>query len=134
MREENRLRSREEFRRVFQKGVSVANREIVVYVWNRGDGGPWRAGFSVSKKVGGAVVRNKVKRRLREAVRGQGERLPAGWDLVVIARPGCDAASFEQLYRGVSDLVEKAVRRGGQRGNRRSPAPRKGKGRSSKKG
>lgn len=112
----------------------MANRDLVVYAMCRGDRGPWRAGLSVSKKVGSAVVRNTVKRRLREAIRARGG-VPPGWDVVVIARPGCDAVSFERLSRSVGELVEKAVRRGGERrGGRKEARVRCGKGRASRKG
>ncbi|MBX6394651.1 MAG: ribonuclease P protein component [Alicyclobacillaceae bacterium] len=106
----NRLRNRADFRRVFQQGHSVANRELVVYALDRGDGKPWRVGFSVSKKVGKAVVRNTVKRRLREAIRTQGADIPAGWDLVWIARPGCEEVPFDRLCRSVRHLLDRLLR------------------------
>jgi ribonuclease P protein component len=71
-----------------RNGRSHAGRDLVLYVFPRGGDDPPRLGLSVSRKVGGAVERNRVKRLLREAFAREGQRLPAGADAVVIARPG----------------------------------------------
>lgn len=65
-----------------------------------------RCGFSVGKKVGKAVVRNKVKRRLREIARLT--PIKSGWDIVLIARPGAAAASYADLDRATADLLGRA--------------------------
>jgi ribonuclease P protein component len=71
-----------------RNGRSHAGRDLVLYVFPRGSDEPPRLGLSVSRKVGGAVERNRVKRLLREAFAQEAERLPIGADAVVIARPG----------------------------------------------
>jgi ribonuclease P protein component len=73
-----------------RNGRSHAGRDLVLYVFPRGSDvdDPPRLGLSVSRKVGGAVERNRVKRLLREAFAQEAERLPTGADAVVIARPG----------------------------------------------
>jgi len=89
-----RLSRSAEFERVYRQGRSKANRYLVLYVFPRedeqeadaGPDGP-RLGLSVSRRVGGAVDRTKVKRLLREAFWAEAERLPRGSDYVVVARP-----------------------------------------------
>ena len=88
-----RLSRSAEFERVYRQGRSKANRYLVLYAFPRADDAPdddaegARLGLSVSKRVGGAVDRTKVKRVLREAFWAEAERLPAGADYVVVARP-----------------------------------------------
>lgn len=65
-----------------------------------------RYGFSVSKRLGGAVVRNRVKRRMREILRAL--PLEAGWDIIFIARPKAATASFADLEKAVRGLVSRA--------------------------
>jgi ribonuclease P protein component len=67
---------------------------LVLYVFPRAEAGPARLGLSVSRKVGGAVERNRVKRLLREAFVLESSRLPAGSDAVVVARR--EAATLAQ--------------------------------------
>ena len=65
-----------------------------------------RVGYSVGKRVGNAVVRNKAKRRLREAVRLATVR--AGWDIVLIARKDASSADYQRLSRSVAALIRRA--------------------------
>jgi ribonuclease P protein component len=85
-----RLSRSSDFRRIYRQGSSTASRFLVLYSFKRpaetGAEGP-RLGLSVSKKLGGAVVRNRVKRLLREAFQGCAGHLAEEYDLVVIARP-----------------------------------------------
>src|ERR671933_2468625 len=84
-----RLSRSAEFERVYRHGRSKANRFLVLYAFPREgapDEGP-RLGLSVSRRVGGAVDRTRVKRVLREAFWEEARRLPAGSDYVVGARP-----------------------------------------------
>lgn len=82
-----RLTRSAEFERVYRRGGSCANRYLVVYSFPRGGSDEPRLGLSVSRRVGGAVERNRVKRVLREAVASVRDELRDGFDVVVVARP-----------------------------------------------
>jgi ribonuclease P protein component len=91
-RSRGRLTRSDDFTRVYRAGRSVASKYLVLYYFERSardatnaQGGP-RVGYSVSKRLGGAVERNGVKRNLREAFRSCGESLSGDMDLVFVAR------------------------------------------------
>ena len=67
-----------------------------------------RVGVTVSKKLGGAVVRNRVRRRLREVYRLHEQQFAPGWDIVVVARSRCIRADFGKLTHAYLSLAEKA--------------------------
>ena len=97
-----------DFDAVYRRGRSVSDRHLVVYAFRRpdaADDAP-RLGLSVSRKVGGAVARNRVKRVLRERFAELAPALPAGTDWVVIARPGL----AEHLERHGSGAVLERLR------------------------
>jgi ribonuclease P protein component len=86
----------------------VATAAFVVQARNRKDGGPVRVGFTVSRKVGSAVERNRVRRRLREIVRlSAADRLRSGHDYVLIGRRAALSLPFERM----TEDFEKALRR-----------------------
>jgi len=111
-----RLSRSAEFERVYRQGRSTGNRFLVLYTFPRtGDDaadGP-RLGLSVSRKVGGAVDRNRVKRLLREAFAGELERVPADHDVVVVARPEArelaEREGLDGVRRELGDLVGRAL-------------------------
>ncbi len=94
MRRIERLTRKRDFERVRREGRSGADSLLVLQTAANGLDVS-RFGFVVGKRLGGAVVRNRVKRRLREAIRLEG--FPPGWDIVVIGRPPVVAASFEEI-------------------------------------
>jgi ribonuclease P protein component len=107
-----RLSRSADFDRVFRQGRSHAGRDLVLYVFPRGeeDAEP-RLGLSVSRKVGGAVERNRVKRVLREAFALESPRLPTGTDAVVIARSGArdlaERSGLAGVRAALAALVDK---------------------------
>lgn len=107
-----RLTRSADFERVYRQGRSHGNRYLVLYVFPRSGEGEARVGVSVSRKVGGAVDRNRVKRLLREALGASGTVVPEGHDVVVVARPDArDLAEREGLsgvQTALGELLEKA--------------------------
>ena len=94
------------FRRLYHS-ASVANGFLVLYIRpNRTQMN--RVGITVSKKLGHAVVRNRVRRRLREIYRLNEELFCPGWDIVVVARSRCVDASFQSLSKAYLALAAKA--------------------------
>ena len=104
----HRLSRSRDFDAVYRKGRSVSTRFLVLYAFPREEdaGGDARLGLAVSRKLGGAVERNRLKRRLRAAFEELREGLPAGHDYVLIARPGL-AESVES--RGFPWLTERVA-------------------------
>jgi ribonuclease P protein component len=85
-----------EFERVYREGSVYRGRLFSVHALHNSLGNP-RLGLSVSKKVGTAVRRNTVRRRLKEIFRSSTGKLPGNLDLVVSARPAAAEASFDEL-------------------------------------
>ncbi|MDQ6775441.1 MAG: ribonuclease P protein component [Actinomycetota bacterium] len=107
-----RLTRSADFDRVFRQGKSHGGREFVLYVFPRGEEAATpRLGLSVSRKVGGAVQRNQVKRLLREAFALDGDRLPAGSDVVVVARSDARALAEHEglagIRRALGELIDR---------------------------
>ncbi|TLU73850.1 ribonuclease P protein component [Lichenicoccus roseus] len=106
---EVRLKRRAEFLRVASRGRKAPMPGLVLQCLARGDDAPARLGFTVTKKVGNAVVRNRAKRRLREAARLLlRERDLRGVDLVLIGRDGTGRRPFRALIDDLSRALRKA--------------------------
>ena len=91
-----RLTDSPEFERVYQQGTAFRGKIFSVHAFPNEIGTP-RLGLSVSKKVGNAVTRNAVRRRIREVFYSTIGRVPGSLDLVVSARPPASEATFEEL-------------------------------------
>ncbi len=104
-----RLKRRAEFLLVASKGRKASVHGLVLQAFGRGDAGPARIGFTVTKKVGNAVIRNRTKRRLREAVRLLLRTTPVrGVDLVLIGRDATRARPFGMLVDDLRRALAKA--------------------------
>ncbi|GAA2384112.1 ribonuclease P protein component [Streptomyces glaucosporus] len=122
---ENRLRRREDFAAAVRRGRRAGRPNLVVHLRRgspRPDSGgltdphaaegvapPARAGFVVSKAVGNAVVRNRVKRRLRHLVRERLGALPPGSLMVIRALPGAGEADHEELARDLDTALQRLL-------------------------
>lgn len=107
VRAEHRLQLNREFRRVFARGRSKATGRLVLYWWEKRSG-RFRVGFSVSKKVGNAVVRNRLKRQLRACLSQYQDTLALhAVDFVFVCRPAAAGATFAELNEDVVKLLRR---------------------------
>ena len=95
-----------DFRRIYAKGKSAVSPCVVVYC-RKNRLGTNRVGFTVSKKLGKAVVRNRVRRRLREIIRLNSDRLEQGYDLILVARTRAVEAEYSRLDRDLLGCCER---------------------------
>ena len=106
-----RLSRSAEFERVYRQGRSQGNRFLVLYSVPRGGDADPRLGISVSRKVGGAVDRNRVKRLLREAFWALGDDVAGGHDYVIVARPESRDLAEREGLAGVRDALTELLER-----------------------
>lgn len=104
MQRRHRLTESKRFSQIHQEGISAVNRLLVIRALPNGLEYS-RFGFVVSKRIGNAVTRNRIKRKLRESVRQTSVK--GGWDAVFIARRGADNAEFLQLKQATSNLLRR---------------------------
>ena len=102
---ELRLRLRRDFLRIQKQGRKHHSPNFVVASANQPSSGVSRVGFSISRRVGNAVVRNRLKRRLREFFRLHRRDLPTARDVVVIVKPGAAKLSYADLVEELRDQL-----------------------------
>lgn len=109
-RKRKRLSRSGEFDRVYRDGTSYANRHVVIYGFPRSsEDDHVRLGVSASRKVGGAVERNRAKRALREAFWQEADSLPAAHDYVLVARADLNELIEAEGGEGVRTVVADAI-------------------------
>ncbi len=100
------LKKNYEFKIVYKKGKSIANRQLIMYILpNRKETN--QLGISVSKKVGNSVVRSRVTRLIRESYRLNEDCIQTGFNIVFIARNDAAAISYHEMEKSVKHLLKK---------------------------
>ena len=103
----NRLKKRYQFNYVYKSGEHFSSEHLVLYV-SSSKTKSIKVGFAVTKKIGHAVVRNKIRRRLREIVQKQLINLKQNYNIIIVAKENISAASFETLSFELNKLLKKA--------------------------
>lgn len=106
MKKSYRVKREKDFSAIFKKGQNFANRKFVVYKLEQ-DQPHFRVGLSVSKKLGNAVVRNQIKRRMRQVIQAYRQGL-VPTDFVVIARKGVETLDYAEIEKNLLHLLQLA--------------------------
>ena len=107
VRKEKRIKDNKEFQQVFQRGKSMANRQFVIYILDKNDQDTFRIGLSVSKKVGNAVTRNRIKRYVRQSFHELEDQIARPVDFVIIARHQTATMSMEEVKESLIHVLKK---------------------------
>lgn len=108
LKKSNRLKKKEEFKKVFEKGQTVKNKYLVLYLLNKVENREIRIAIAVSKKIGNAVVRNKIKRRLREAIKNHIKYMDKKYDIIFVVRYKIKEASYQEIEKNILALIKRA--------------------------
>lgn len=108
MEKEYRLRNKRDFSIVYRYGQSVANQQLVLYHLKQKKNEHFRLGISCSKKIGKAVVRNRMRRLLKEIIRRNRTLIPVGIDLIFIVRKAAVDFDYQQLEKSVLHVLRRA--------------------------
>ncbi|WP_036717439.1 ribonuclease P protein component [Paenibacillus harenae] len=103
-----RLRNREDFSRIYRGGKSFANGQFIVYWSKQPSADPFRLGVSASKKIGNAVVRNRMRRMIKEIVRHQADRIVPRTDFILIVRKPATAMKLKEMEKSILHVLKKA--------------------------
>lgn len=107
MKKAYRVKSEADFQKVFHHGKSTANRQFVIYVLNKPNQNHFRVGISVGKKIGNAVTRNRIKRKIRQALIDidQSGVFLQDKDFIVIARKPAAAMAFQDIKKSLLHVL-----------------------------
>ncbi|WP_040226407.1 ribonuclease P protein component [Bhargavaea cecembensis] len=105
MNKHQRVKKNEDFQQVFKKGKSFANRQFVIYSLRKEGQEEFRIGISVSKKIGNAVTRNRIKRYVRQAVHELKDELRPDMDYIIIARHQAAAFDFHTSKKSLIHVM-----------------------------
>jgi ribonuclease P protein component len=108
MHKQHRLAKREDFNKVFRFGKSVANQQFVLYHLTKPEHDFFRLGVSVSKKIGNAIVRNRLRRIMKEIVRLHKEDIALPADFILIARKPIVDMDYHQIESCMLHVLKKA--------------------------
>lgn len=108
MEKKNRLTKREYFDKVYRGGKSSANHQFVLYYYMKPQQESFRLGISVSKKLGNAVVRNRIRRVVKEIVRLNVHRFAGGYDYILIARKPVVGMSYQEVEKSIFHVFKRA--------------------------
>jgi len=106
LKKKERITKKSEFLKIGQNGVRYKTQNFLIIIFSRKNSELRRLGISVSKKVGGAVKRNRVKRLLREFFRLNKGQLPAACDFLFVAKPGAAQLNFSALSQELMDFFK----------------------------
>jgi ribonuclease P protein component len=108
MRKEYRIKKNKEFQEIFKNGKSVANRQFVIYTLNKPNQSHFRIGLSVSKKIGNAVTRNRIKRYVRQTFHELDGQLHNETDYIIIARKPTAEMDFFEVKKSLMHVLKLA--------------------------
>lgn len=108
MKKAYRVKREAEFQKVFNDGKSIANRQFVVYVLEKENQTHFRVGLSVGKRIGNAVIRNSVKRKIRQSLLELKQELSPNKDFLVIARKPAANLAMPDFKKCLSHALKKA--------------------------
>jgi ribonuclease P protein component len=108
MRRKYRIKKNEDFQTVFRQGKSIANRQFVIYMLQKPEEREFRIGLSVSKKIGNAVTRNRVKRLIRQVFSEEKHRIASGKEFIIIARKPAADMDYHEVKSSLIHLFRKA--------------------------
>lgn len=106
MKKEYRIKANKEFQQIYKNGKSFANRQFIIYKYKNQDIDHFRIGLSVSKKIGNAVIRNRVKRYIRQVFTELKEDINDQYDYIIIARKPVAEMDFFQVKKSLIHVMK----------------------------